>query len=87
MRDNYMYVKGGENTFMPDDDDPQMPGQRRAGGDWRRCASPAGADRDGLFDREFLSPLWDTGFWAPVFADWGFQNRTTGSARFGAGPV
>ena len=22
--------------------------------------------------------LWDTGFWAPVFSDWGFQNRTTG---------
>jgi glutamine synthetase len=22
--------------------------------------------------------LWDTGFWAPVFKDWGFQNRTTG---------
>ena len=22
--------------------------------------------------------LWDTGFWAPVFADWSFQNRTTG---------
>ena len=22
--------------------------------------------------------LWDTGFWAPVFADWGFQNRTCG---------
>ncbi|MDE0718717.1 MAG: glutamine synthetase, partial [Rhodospirillaceae bacterium] len=22
--------------------------------------------------------LWDTGFWAPVFADWGYQNRTTG---------
>jgi len=19
--------------------------------------------------------LWDTGFWAPVFSDWGFQNR------------
>lgn len=26
MRDNYMYVKGGKNTFMPDGDDPQMPG-------------------------------------------------------------
>ena len=26
MRENYMYVKGGSNTFMPDDDDPQMPG-------------------------------------------------------------
>jgi glutamine synthetase len=22
--------------------------------------------------------LWDTGFWAPVFADWGYQNRTCG---------
>ena len=21
--------------------------------------------------------FWDAGFWAPVFADWGFQNRTT----------
>ena len=27
MAENYMYVKGGENTFMPDDDDPQMPGK------------------------------------------------------------
>jgi glutamine synthetase len=22
--------------------------------------------------------LWDTGFWAPVYADWGYQNRTCG---------
>ena len=22
--------------------------------------------------------LWDTGFWAPVYSDWGYQNRTTG---------
>jgi glutamine synthetase len=21
--------------------------------------------------------LWDTGFWAPVYSDWGYQNRTT----------
>jgi glutamine synthetase len=21
--------------------------------------------------------FWDAGFWAPVFSDWGFQNRTT----------
>src|SRR5699024_11359597 len=21
--------------------------------------------------------LWDTGFWAPIYANWGFQNRTT----------
>ncbi|MEM7733751.1 MAG: glutamine synthetase, partial [Pseudomonadota bacterium] len=29
--------------------------------------------------------LWDTGFWAPVFADWGFQNRTTGLRVSGPG--
>ena len=22
--------------------------------------------------------LWDAGFWAPVYADWGYQNRTCG---------
>ena len=27
MEHNYTYVKGGENTFMPDTDDPQMPGK------------------------------------------------------------
>jgi glutamine synthetase len=21
--------------------------------------------------------MWDTGFWAPLYADWGYQNRTT----------
>ena len=25
MKDNYMHIKGGENTFMPDGDDVQMP--------------------------------------------------------------
>ena len=25
MQENYMHVRGGENTFMPDGDDPQMP--------------------------------------------------------------
>ncbi len=29
--------------------------------------------------------LWDTGFWAPVFADWGFQNRTCGLRVSGPG--
>ena len=26
MAENYIYVRGGRNTFMPDTDDPQMPG-------------------------------------------------------------
>ncbi|QYX55257.1 glutamine synthetase [Roseovarius sp. SCSIO 43702] len=78
MRDNYMYVKGGENTFMPDDDDPQMPGKEgleAIGGvvHHLQALTAVGCSTVNSYRR-----LWDTGFWAPVFADWGFQNRTTG---------
>ena len=31
--------------------------------------------------------LWDTGFWAPVFADWGYPEPHDRAARVGAGPV
>ena len=31
--------------------------------------------------------LWDTGFWAPVYADWGYQNRTCGLRVSAPGPV
>ncbi|MDG1370491.1 MAG: glutamine synthetase family protein [Paracoccaceae bacterium] len=78
MADNYMYVKGGENTFMPDDDDPQMPGAeglKAIGGVVHnlQALTAIGCSTVNSYRR-----LWDTGFWAPVFADWGFQNRTTG---------
>ncbi len=78
MKDNYMYVKGGENTFMPDGDDPQMPqkaGLEAIGGivHHLRALTAIGSSTVNSYRR-----LWDTGFWAPVFADWGFQNRTTG---------
>ena len=78
MRDNYMYLAGGENTFMPDGDDPQMPGKAglvAIGGivHHLRALTAIGASTVNSYRR-----LWDTGFWAPVFADWGFQNRTTG---------
>ena len=78
MRDNYMYVGGGENTFMPDGSDPQMP--QKAGLDaiggivqHLQALTAIGCSTVNSYRR-----LWDTGFWAPVFADWGFQNRTTG---------
>jgi glutamine synthetase len=76
--DNYMYRKGGENTFMPDTDDPQMPGAtglKAIGGivNHLRALTAIGCSTVNSYRR-----LWDTGFWAPVFADWGFQNRTTG---------
>ncbi len=78
MKANYMYVTGGDNTFMPDDDDPQMPGKAglvAIGGIVKhlRALTAIGSSTVNSYRR-----LWDTGFWAPVFADWGFQNRTTG---------
>ena len=78
MKHNYMYVSGGENTFMPDDDDPQMPGKAglvAIGGivHHLQALTAIGCSTVNSYRR-----LWDTGFWAPVFADWGFQNRTTG---------
>ena len=78
MQENYMHVRGGENTFMPDGDDPQMPqkaGLEAIGGivHHLRALTAIGCSTVNSYRR-----LWDTGFWAPVFADWGFQNRTTG---------
>lgn len=74
----YTYLSGGENTFMPDGDDPQMPGKvglMAIGGivHHLRALTAIGSSTVNSYRR-----LWDTGFWAPVFADWGFQNRTTG---------
>ena len=78
MSQNYAYVSGGDNTFMPDGDDPQMPGKAgltAIGGivQHLRALTAIGSSTVNSYRR-----LWDTGFWAPVFADWGFQNRTTG---------
>ena len=78
MEENFMYRKGGENTFLPDTDDPQLPGKvglQVVGGIVEHLAAltAIGASTVNSYRR-----LWDTGFWAPVFADWGYQNRTTG---------
>ncbi|MDE0530588.1 MAG: glutamine synthetase [Albidovulum sp.] len=78
MEQNFMYLSGGENTFMPDGDDLQLPGKvglKTIGGivAHLRALTAIGSSTVNSYRR-----LWDTGFWAPVFADWGFQNRTTG---------
>jgi glutamine synthetase len=46
-------------------------------GDRRDPGAPARADAITCSTVNSYRRLWDTGFWAPVFADWGFQNRTT----------
>ena len=78
MAENFTYLSGGENTFMPDTDDVQLPGKvglQVVGG----IVSHLGAlTAIGCSTVNSYRRLWDTGFWAPVFADWGYQNRTTG---------
>jgi len=69
--------EGGENKFMPEGDNPQIPGEvgmKAIGGimEHLRALTCLGSPTVNSYRR-----LWDTGFWAPVFADWGFQNRTT----------
>jgi glutamine synthetase len=78
MAENYMYSRGGANTFMPDTDDVQLPGKiglMAIGGIVKHLG---GLTAIGCSTVNSYRRLWDTGFWAPVFADWGFQNRTTG---------
>ncbi len=68
---------GDDNKFMPEGDDPQKPGpigMKAIGGilEHVRALTCLSSPTVNSYRR-----LWDTGFWAPVFADWGFQNRTT----------
>ena len=73
----YSYLSGGENHFMPEGDDPQIPG--RVG---LQCVAGVMKHLDaltalGCSTVNSYRRLWDTGFWAPVYKDWGYQNRTT----------
>jgi glutamine synthetase len=74
----FMYRTGGQNMFLPEGSDQQMPGevgQHSIGGIVKHldALTAIGCSTVNSYRR-----LWDTGFWAPVFKDWGFQNRTTG---------
>jgi len=73
----YMHLNGGENTFMPvpelDKRKPGPIGLQCIGGVMEHVGAltALGSSTVNSYRR-----LWDTGFWAPVFADWGYQNRT-----------
>jgi len=74
---NFNYLKGGENTFMP------LKGQKKPGPiglmsiggviEHLPALTAIGCSTVNSYRR-----LWDAGFWAPVYADWGYQNRTCG---------
>jgi glutamine synthetase len=77
MEGSFTYRTGGENTFMP------LPGQKKPGTIGLYCIGgvmehlPA-LTAIGCSTVNSYRRLWDTGFWAPVYADWGYQNRTCG---------
>jgi glutamine synthetase len=75
LEQNFTYLEGGENTFMP------LKGEAKPGPIGLHCIgglikhvgalTAIGSSTVNSYRR-----LWDTGFWAPVYADWGYQNRT-----------
>jgi glutamine synthetase len=75
LEQNFTYLEGGENTFMP------LKGEAKPGSIGLHCIgglikhvgalTAIGSSTVNSYRR-----LWDTGFWAPVYADWGYQNRT-----------
>jgi glutamine synthetase len=74
---NISLWRGDENAFEPETEDRQKPselGLWAIGGiiEHLGALTCLSASTVNSYRR-----LWDTGFWAPVFADWGYQNRTT----------
>ena len=79
LEGNFTYYKGGENTFLPQPEvhktKPGPTGLQCIGGviEHLGALTAIGASTVNSYRR-----LWDTGLWAPVYADWGYQNRTCG---------
>ncbi len=75
LEGNFKYLQGGENTFMPlkGESKPGPIGLNCIGGVIKHVGAltALGSSTVNSYRR-----LWDTGFWAPVYADWGYQNRT-----------
>jgi len=74
---NFSLWEGDTNAILPDGPDPRMPaktGLYAIGGvlGHLRALTAITAPTVNSY-RRFA----DAGFWAPIFADWGYQNRTT----------
>ena len=79
MEGVFQYRKGGDNAFMPEPHDssgkPGKIGLWCIGGviEHLDALTALGCSTVNSYRR-----LWDAGFWAPVYRDWGLQNRTCG---------
>ena len=74
----FTYLEKGTNTFLPQTDNPRLPGktgQYAMGGllKHQRGLTVLGCSTVNSYRR-----LLDFGFWAPLYANWGYQNRTAG---------
>jgi glutamine synthetase len=74
---NISIWRGEENVFMPETEDAQKPGQIGLYAIGGILAHQPALTALTCSTINSYRRLWDTGFWAPVFADWGYQNRTT----------
>ena len=79
LEESFTYRTGGENTFLPEkgakSKKPGKIGLRCIGGviEHLDALTAIGCSTVNSYRR-----LWDAGFWAPVYRDWGYQNRTCG---------
>jgi len=79
MAEVFNYRKGGENTFMPEKGSgspkPGKIGLQSIGGIIEHLD---GLTAIGCSTVNSYRRMWEAGFWAPVYRDWGYQNRTCG---------
>lgn len=78
MEAPYSHVQGGENTFMPEGDNPREPGRIGRFAMGGLIAHLRGLTVLGCSTVNSYRRLLDVGFWAPLYANWGYQNRTAG---------
>jgi glutamine synthetase len=74
---NISLWQNDDNMFLPDGDNPRMPGKiglHAIGGVLEHLSALTCISSPTV---NSYRRFWDAGFWAPIFADWGFQNRTT----------
>jgi glutamine synthetase len=78
LEESFTYAKGGENVFLPEGDSPRVPGtigQHALGGLLEHLP---GITIFGCQTVNSYKRLLEPGYWAPVYANWGYQNRTAG---------
>ncbi|WP_422060764.1 glutamine synthetase family protein [Sphingopyxis sp.] len=77
LEDSFTYRKGGENAFLRASGEwmPDQIGLHSIGGliEHLPALTAIGSSTVNSYRR-----MSDTGYWAPIYADWGMQNRTVG---------